>query len=107
MFLAHWLRFAVHLDCMTIVVSTHPNRRLALPAIHPGAFGNHFELAEEVTLEFAILVCENPAVGHRVLLVIGQQQTQLSGERDLPFLVVLREESDIQLALAAYHETKS
>src|SRR6266581_5808399 len=52
MFLAHWLRFAVHLDCMTIVVSTHPNRRLALPAIQPSVLGNHFELAEEVTLGF-------------------------------------------------------
>ena len=91
---------------MAVIVSAFPNRRLALPAIQPGAFGNRFELAKEVALGFAILVCENPAVGHRVLLVIGQQRTQLSGQRDLSFLVVLRKEGDIGLALAAHRETE-
>jgi hypothetical protein len=92
---------------MPIVVSAVSDRRLALPAIQPGAFGSHLELAKEVALGFAILVCEHPAVGHRVLLVIGQQRTQLSGERDLPLLVILWDETNIRLALAAHHETES
>ncbi len=39
-----------------------------------------------------------------MLLVIGQQRTQLRGERDLPLLVILRNETNIRLALAAHRE---
>src|SRR5450759_2355974 len=71
MLVAYRASLARYLDFVTVVVSAFTNRNLTLSTIQPSAFGNHFELAEEVAFGFAILVCENPAVGHSVLLVIG------------------------------------
>jgi hypothetical protein len=107
MLLAYRASLARHLDFMPVVVPALTDRNLTLSTIQPRTLCDCLELAEEVAFGFAILVCENLAVGHRMFLVLGQQRTQLSGERDLPFLVLFRNETNIRLALAAHHETES
>jgi len=107
MFLAYRPRFARRFYFMPVVVSAFSDRRLALPAIPPGAFGNRLELAEEVAFGFAILVGKNPTVRHSVLLVAGQQRTQFGRQGNLSLLVILWKEGDIGLALAARCETQS
>src|ERR1700692_1619071 len=102
MLLAYWTILARYVGFMSVVVSALSNRNLTLPTIQPRTLCNCFEFTKEVTLRFPIHVSENPAVGHSVLLVIGQQRTQFSRERDMTFLVILRKEADIRLAIAAH-----
>src|ERR1700722_17075179 len=89
---------AEYLDFMAVVVSAFPNRHLALSTIQPRTLRDCFEFTKEVTFRFPIHVSEDPAVGHSVLLVIGQQRTQFSRERDVPLLVDPREETNIRFA---------
>jgi hypothetical protein len=106
MLLAYTASPTCDLGFMAIVVSSLTNRNLTPSTIQPRTLCDCFELPEEMAIRFSILICEQLAVGHRVLLVRGQQRTQLSGERDLSFLVILWKECDNRFALATYRASK-
>ena len=73
MLLAYGASLARHFDFMAVIVSTLADRNLTLAAIQPRTLCDRFEFAEEMTSRFPIFVCERPAVGNRVLLVLGQE----------------------------------
>ena len=103
---ADWARLARHVEFMSIVVSAFSNLRLTLPAIQPGALRNRFEFAEEVPLGLSVYVGEDPSLGHRVLLVVGQERTQFGRHRNMSLLVVLGKEGNIGFAVAAHCEAE-
>jgi hypothetical protein len=92
---------------MAVAISALTNRNVVLSTIQPCTLCNRFELVKEMTLGFPIFICENPARRPRMLLVIGQQGTQLSGKRDMAFLVVLRKEAHIRLSFAAHRKSEA
>jgi hypothetical protein len=75
MLLANGPALACYFDFMAVVVSALTNQNFTLAAIQPRTLCDCFELAKEVAFRFPIFVRKNPALGHGMLFVIGQQRT--------------------------------